>query len=81
MGFAMGLVVANLRRFGFGGPTTAPSVPVVAPKIAVHRHLQRRWPAITRSFQTLRDAVGRRRVGGRYLSMREPLASLREEIG
>jgi hypothetical protein len=66
MGFSMGLVVASLQRFGFGGSTAAPNVLVVAPKIAVHRHLLRRRPAITGSFRTLRDAVGGRRVGGRF---------------
>jgi hypothetical protein len=80
MGFSMGLVVANLR-FGVGGPTAAPNAFVVAPNITVHGHLLRGRPAITQSLRTLRDAVGGRRVGGRTLPMREPLASLRAEIG
>jgi hypothetical protein len=65
MGFSMGLVVANLR-FGVGGPTAAPNAFVVAPNITVHGHLLRGRPAITQSLRTLRDAVGGRRVGGRF---------------
>src|SRR5262245_41165802 len=67
MGSTMGLVVASLQPFGFGGRVAAPSVPVVAPEIGTA------WPPAgqvagnhTASFQTLRNAVGGRRVGGRF---------------
>jgi hypothetical protein len=75
MGFAMGLVDANLQP-GFGGRTAAPSMAScctqnpdwIAPGddaggLRSHAH-----------FKTLRDAVGRRRVGGRLSPAREPLA-------